>query len=492
MKKSEINDVDRNSFAASEGGVRTNERVIQCLKRAVGYCELGMFGEAEEELAASHGTPARESGGAHFLALQIRTAQRRSEDVVKAGLALIAVGRATLDVVINTTCALTFQGRYEEGKATLALVEGFGRPLKAHAYQMACLESRLRNYPEALGWMEIEAQRPRHLEPRSIGDSDLLPLWTWLGKGQIDLNSAHKILRLPLAQLTDAALRPDAQIVMDENDFCGLDEQEKGLFRYNFEVGIFHFNYAAAARSPSLATRFCKRRGRHIRQIADTLTAARDRALRMVLAAQPQYAGEHALAGNALGVRWHLTWALAHDPRLLADFRAKPELRRFKTLIDSMADAQREDPEFCARMNRIAEISASDRDEARRLLRLTPHQLRNHPLYRQMYALVLQAEGDFEGALALYLPLQREWPSDAAPLSNAVCCLIKMGRWEDAAQVFAAAPGCFRKFHHYQLLEKSLAERRDQQNWPLFCEFQGEPDLAGRLRSMTSGEAGPR
>jgi hypothetical protein len=57
-------------------------------------------------------------------------------------------------------CALSFIGRPNEGREVLQLVEKFGRPITAHAYQMACFDSVSGDFPGALRWLEIELQNP--------------------------------------------------------------------------------------------------------------------------------------------------------------------------------------------------------------------------------------------------------------------------------------------------------------------------------------------
>jgi hypothetical protein len=60
--------------------------------------------------------------------------------------------------------------------------------------------------------LEIELRKPRHFTQRSIGDSDLLPLWRWLENGELTLQDAHLVLEMDLERYCVAACDPDAKI----------------------------------------------------------------------------------------------------------------------------------------------------------------------------------------------------------------------------------------------------------------------------------------
>src|SRR5439155_23487466 len=131
-----------------------------------------------------------------------------------------------------------FIGRAKEGRQVLRLVERFGRPITAHAYQMACFDSVSGEFSNALRWLEIELQTPQHFSHRSIGDSALFPLWRWLTSGALALQDAHRLLELDLERYCVAACNPNAEVQLDENDLKGLPEKFRDLFRFNFKVGI--------------------------------------------------------------------------------------------------------------------------------------------------------------------------------------------------------------------------------------------------------------
>jgi hypothetical protein len=76
---------------------------------------------------------------------------------------------------------------------------------------MACFDSLARNFFGALRWLEIELQKPQHFTQRSIGESDLFPLWRSLASGQLTLQDAHRVLQMELEGYCAAACDPNAE-----------------------------------------------------------------------------------------------------------------------------------------------------------------------------------------------------------------------------------------------------------------------------------------
>jgi hypothetical protein len=271
------------------------------IAEAVGYLQLGMLDEAE---ALLHNIPERQAKaylGAQNALLQIYIARSENERAADLGTRVIVEGVYDAKTIIATMCALTFIGRHEEGRQVLQLVEQFDRPVVAHAYQMACFDSLSGDFSSALRWLEIELQNPQHFSQRSIGDSDLLPLWRWLEGGQFSLKDAHRVVQMDLEHYCAAACDPAAEIELDENDLKGLPERFRDLFRFNFPVGIFELNLSAAATMPALAAEFRKIRAHHVAGVASMIRAGITKAFDIVINAQPKYAAEKAVQMATFG-----------------------------------------------------------------------------------------------------------------------------------------------------------------------------------------------
>jgi hypothetical protein len=175
--------------------------------------------------------------------------------------------------IVSTMCALSFIGRPKEGRQVLQLIEKFGRPVAAHAYQMACFDSLSGDFLGALRWLEVELQKPRYFSQRSIGDSDLFPLWRWLGSGKLSLQDAHRLPQIELERYCVAACDPNADVQLDQNDLKGLPEEFRDLFRFNFTHGIFELHPRAVAKKPILAREFHEIRARHVAEVASMIRA---------------------------------------------------------------------------------------------------------------------------------------------------------------------------------------------------------------------------
>jgi len=457
-----------------------NDRI---LTEASGFGRLGLLAEAEAALRTvpesdSECYPVAQGGLG-----QLFIAQHRCEDAARLGLAVIAKGRHNISVVVHTMLALTFLGRIDEARRVLGKVEDFGRPLAFHAYQMACFESLSGNFREALRWLDLELRNPRYFKARSIGDSDLLPLWIWLGAELSILEDAHRLLAMPLKSFCTEAVDPRAEILLDENDLKHIPESERRLFRFSFNKHMCELDCSAVAAKPGVAEQFIAERKRHVAAIVMMINAGRERALRLVLNAQPLYAAAQAARGNHLAARWHVTWAVGHRPDMLPRFFETPGVEPILPLLDGLLAAEGIEPGFCRRMEAVGNLLDTDPDGAWRMLERTPVALRDHPLNQLRWATLFDKDGDLERAIPIYLRLCNVWPNDPVGFANATDCLMRQHRWDEAKKAFEPAPPCYSEFRLYQVQMENLRERSMNCPAPSMQHFQGQPDLGGVLKS---------
>ena len=448
---------------------------------AAGYVQLGMLDEAEALLNQIPETDAEAYLAAQNALLQIHISRSHNERAADIGTRLILEGAYDAQTIVLTMCALNFIRRPKEGRQVLQLVEKFGRPLAAHAYQMACFDSLSGDFRIALRWLEIELQKPRYFSRRSIGDSDLFPLWRWLGSGHLSLQDAHRLLQIDLEGHCVAACDPNANIQLDENDLKGLPEEFRDLFRFNFTVGIFELNPGTVAKMPALARKFRKSRARLVARVTSMIRAGIGKALDIVINAQPKYAAAKAAVGNHLGLRYHVLWALARRPELIGMFYAEPDASGLYNLLDSLSEVERADPSFCARMERLGDAISVDLEEAWKLLAMTPRSARRHPLFQLRQAMAYGADTDYERALPMYLELCETWPDDAVGFANACDCLMHLGQWTEAQAVLDRAPECYQRFHLYRSQRENLTQGTRVCSPPKTVPFRGQPDLGGLL-----------
>lgn len=458
-----------------------NAENSQILAEASGFGRLGMLAEAETVLRTVPKTDLECYPVARSRLAELFIAQHRCEDAAKLGLAVIAEKRHSLAVIVHTMLALTFLGRIEEARRVLALVEDFGRPVAFHAYQIACFESLSGNFREALRWLDIELRNPRYFKVRSIGDSDLLPLWNWLGTQPLDLEDAHRLLAMPLESHCAAALDPESEILLDENDLKGIPECARRLFKFSFSKCMHELDCSATAANPEIAAQFIAERQRHLRKVVSMIRAGRERALQVVLDAQPRYAAKSLARGNHLAARWHVTWAVSQRFDLLPRFCEMPGVDPILPLLDELLVAEGIEPGFCRRMEAVGNLVHVDLDAAWRMLEKTPIALRDHPLIQLRWAMLYAKDGDHERAIPIYLRLCELWPNDPAGFANATGCLMKQQRWDEAKKVFESAPPSYSGFWLYHSQMDNLRERNMKCSAPSPRLFQGQPDLGGVL-----------
>jgi tetratricopeptide (TPR) repeat protein len=288
-----------------------------------------------------------------------------------------------------------------------------------------------------------------------------------------------------------AACDPHTEIHLDHNDLKGVSEEFRDLFRFNFTAGISELNPMAVARKPELARQFRADRARHLAKITSMIRAGTQRALDIVLNAQPKYAAAQAGSSNHLGARYHIVWALARKPKLLGAFYSESGLAMLYTFLDSLSEIQHFDPGFCARMDMLRTLIYADLEEAWKLLERTPRSVRSHPLFQLRQAMAYAADTDYERALPIYLELCETWPDDAAAFANACDCLIRLGRWAEADVVLNRAPRCYQKFHVYYSQRENLKQQNLACSPPKTVPFRGQPDLGGLLATSQSLKSQP-
>ncbi|MDQ6625991.1 MAG: hypothetical protein M3Y69_07625, partial [Verrucomicrobiota bacterium] len=385
------------------------------------------------------------------------------------------------EIAVTTAVAFSFMGKPQEGMAMLSHVSDFGRPLEFYAYQMACFASMAGSYVEALCWLESELRTPRYFTERSLTDADLVPLWEWLASGQHTLADAHRFLPLWYSAPLRAAYEADPSHELDFNAIAMLPARFRTLFRHNFTAGVCELSPPTLAKDDQLRRDFAAYSCRERARMRAVLRSAYAQTVRLILAAQPRYAAEHAAWGNHLGARYHICWAVRENPETLGTFLATPGMELLEDFLGSLADVTDQDPLFCKRLEAVAAMTDCDRDEAWKLLDETPPSARTHPLFVARKSVLDLAEGDYELALTASLGLCDVWPEDAAGFANSIYALCRLGRWQQAQEVFDRAPACYERFWLREAQQENLAHRNLDVRAPAATSFLGQPNLGGLL-----------
>jgi len=467
-----------------EGGGRHADHGSQHLRRsldeAAGYLEMGLLDEVEDCLRRT-----MESGGAQGNKAQSELAhlllgQRRFEESASLGLELIHRGILNESVIITAMLALHFLGRFIEARETLGLLGKLGVPPERESYQQACFAARLREFPEALRWLLMEFRRSDEYFIHCSEDTDLVPLWAWLGNHTPALGVAHEIIEAPWDAVRRAGRAALEDVRYSAGDLDEFPEFAGRLMKYDYNEGCYQTWRLGAARNPAAMSQLLEIRRARLAGVEAAIAAVYERAMSVVLAAQPAYAAEHASWGNHHGARCHILWALPRKPELMADFLSMPGLEMMRPLLEEYASATARDPEFGNRMASVSSCLDTDSERAWALLERTPAAVRDTGIYQLRLAGVYDADNDYARSLPIWNALRKRWPADVVGYGNAVGALIKLGRAEEAKSILENSPLCFRRYRTY------LRHRAIFYNTPApitlrHRKFLGRLDLNGEI-----------
>lgn len=449
---------------------------------ATGLAELGMFEEAETVL--SEYTPREAEVDCAVLSklLQLQLARGAHAAAARTGSELVKRAPSSRSTVLNTTLALSFLGREAEARGLLKGLLCLGQATPSEAYQMACLESRLGNFEEALDWLTFALRDPIAYSQKTLVDSDLRPLWDRLRNHGPTLHQAHKLTMPEFGAVCRSPVLVDFEI--DANDLKELPERARKIFRFDIHSGTYSIHALSAADEPGLRDACLAQLAAHATKSRSCLRQARWKSEKIVLRHQAHYARLQLEQGNYLGARYHILWALGREPDRLGSFRADPNLQPLTYLLDEIAAAQAVDPLFCSRIDACFSAPACDASE---VLDDVPEKLRRTPLYLLRLGNHLQASGDYHRALAAWLELCRVWPNDAVGFANGAACLMHLGLWNRAGNLLRRAPKFYRRFRLCLAQLRQLKRRDLGATSPgQVRRFRGQPDLGGLLREPAS------
>jgi tetratricopeptide (TPR) repeat protein len=455
------------------------------IETAIGLNNLGMFREAEAELL-SIPPSADNYNEALGVLLRIRLALGDYDRAIETGNELLERDGKSRLTAFNTSLALTFAGRHKDARRLMERLPNLGERRPGEAYQMACLESRLGNFEEALIWLESALRRSSSYPAKALVDSDLQPLWQSLVKRHPSLPQAHVLLMPVFDDLRRFTGGGEHDFELDGNDLKQLPEGWRRLFRFTPAVGTHSIHALTAARYPEDHEACLSWHRERVETSLRCLALGREAASAVVLQSQQAYARLHLAAGNYLAARYHLVWALGKNHELLNDFRADDKLRPLTYLFDEIEAAQDVDSEasrflveacFPSPVMNVAEI-----------LDDVPTELRNTSLYLLRAGRALHDSGDYAAALALWIELCVRWPQDPVGFGNGVTCLMHLGLWERARTLLCRAPRAYRHFHLCRAQCRQLAVRDlKAADAPRSRPFRGQPDLGGLLRNGIPG-----
>lgn len=451
------------------------------LETAIGLKKLGMFNDAEAELLRIPPDADNYTSALHEL-LIVRLGLEDYDQAIETGRQLLERDQESRPAVCNTALALHFAGRFNEARSLMKRLPELGDGGPGEAYEMACLESKLGNFDDALGWLESALQRSESYPAKALIDSDLQPLWHSFDGRHLCLAQAHILLGPVFDNIRQWIGSRENDPELDGNDLNQLPEAWQRFFRFRSAAGTYSIHHLTAARYPEARDSCLTWNRTRIESSLQCIERAREHAANVVLHSQPAYAALHLAAGNFLGARYHVLWALGKDPALLGNFRENQHLRPLTYLFDELAALQHAD---CESSRLLIEASLPNpRLNIADLLDDIPLSLRDTSLYLLRAGQTLQNTDDHAGALAIWLKLCARWPQDSVGFVNGATCLMHLGLWDRAQTLLSHAPEAYRHFHLCEAQRRQLqAQNLEAGFTPRTRPFRGDPDLGGLLLS---------
>lgn len=203
----------------------------------------------------------------------------------------------------------------------------------------------------------------------------------------------------------------------------------------------------------------------------------------VVLDHQLEWAMEKAKAGNLVGARYHVFFALANRPQELQRFAQELRPLGLEYFFDELLYAAVFDPAICVKLRQVT--LAQDAGQ----LALASDLLDEIPTHLQPLIICLLPRANNENrrgyrhfATILYKKIARRWPQDPVGYYNAIGNLMEDEKWDEAIQVFQQAP------ESYRILALSQQQRTQMDNREYIPGkgemFYGQPEWDERLKTI--------
>jgi tetratricopeptide (TPR) repeat protein len=203
----------------------------------------------------------------------------------------------------------------------------------------------------------------------------------------------------------------------------------------------------------------------------------------VVLDNQLEWAVEKAQAGNLVGARYHVLFALANRPQELQRFAQELRPLGLQYFFDELLYAASFYPNVCVKLRQVA--LAQDAGQfalALDLLDEIPAHLQSLPICLLPRANNENRRGYRNFATRLYKEIARRWPQDPVGYYNAIENLMKEEKWDEAKRILDQAPENYRvlalsKMQQEQLDQKSTDRKSSKED-----VFYGQPEWDEKLK----------
>ena len=464
-------------FPNQLGSVGSSVSTKQILETARGYKRLGLFDEARAECET---IPENDSNwrNAQELLIGIDVCQERMSEAATRGKALLAKGNIGEYLVLFTVMALHQSGKSREAYDLLMAHHGMFIGDSDAAYSFACYAAPVGEIDFAIQALLVNYKSTKHYWIKSCLDADLETIWVRGAAGNISLDSSLALAHPVMLQALETSANYQNEIPIDyviksqvpencrtylrihpENGFYTLDRETPADIRDNY----LNWQQDYKTRTMSLARK--------------AILLAKE----VVLDHQLEWAVEKAKAGNLVGARYHVLFALAHRPQELQRFAQELRPLGLQYFFDELLYAASLTPDFCAKLRQVTLAQEAGQTAlASDLLDLIPAQLQTLTICLLMRANNENRRGYRHFATRLYRKIARRWPLDPVGYYNTIENLMEEEKWDEASQVFDQAPESYRilalsQQHRTQLDNREYKPGKGD-------VFYGQPEWDERLK----------
>jgi tetratricopeptide (TPR) repeat protein len=372
-------------------------------------------------------------------------AARRGHDLVTAGLgARVGFMRIALAHHYSQMPAEAYR-----------ILEESGRPMSD--YQMACCAARMGKHSLAMEHLikTTAASEPNRI--RALLDEDFEPLWAHFAFGGATFHDCYILSSPPMARLFEPV--PPYDPSWDYYDHFDLARLPKRLWPA-VKPQVLLATYIARVPGDrgyddELSTALFTFR------VADGINR-RGRAtiawkMAMTVFGALGAAEKAAAKGDMMHARRHLTGIIGTFPHAASDIDICCSDAKLRLLATEFKAVEAARPRFIAESTEAYE--KRDAARLREILKSCPPSVLSLGVIQMFNGHLAGADGDKETAIQAYSAAAHCWPDDAAPFHNAAQALAQLGRWDEAAELIARAPGSFHEVELCRVLVNAVAKR---------------------------------
>jgi hypothetical protein len=334
------------------------------------------------------------------------------------------------------------------------------------AYSFACFAAPAGEIDFAIKALLFNYRGSKKYWNKACLDADLESIWVMGAAGNISLDSSLAIANPVMLRAVEASMATPTAMDIDYVLKKQVPENCRAYLRIQPANGFYTLDRDTPA---NIRDRYLAWQQDYKARTLKLAQHAIQLAKEVVLDHQLEWAVEKAQAGNLIGARYHVLFALAHRPNELQRFAQKLRPLGLKYLFDELLYAESFDPDICVKLGQAdAARNAGQYERALDVLDALPPHLQALPICTLPRANNQNSRGYRHFALRLYKQIARRWPRDPVGYYNAIENLMADEKWDEARHIFEQAP------ESYRILALSQEHQTRDERLRLISNFKEE------------------